>query len=148
MPLRKKRIVPILDAKRAMTLHITAGDISRSDKKDPTHCAAALACKRMKGVKEARVHLTRVYVRQNDGNVLRYTTPARLKGEIIAFDRGGQFEPGDYTLNPPAPSQRVTGKRQGAKRLPRSRKGKATRKYYQFTNVRQSAPKGHQEIDF
>jgi len=149
MALKKKSILPIIDAKRPITLHITRTDISRSDRKEPSHCAAALACKRMKGVKEARVHLSRVYIRQNNGNVLRFVTPQRLKSEIIAFDRGGQFEPGDYTLYPPTKTTKATGQRTGGKDKPGKKKwkGQPKRKYYRFTNVRTSAHGAFQEVD-
>jgi hypothetical protein len=105
---------PVLDAKKTVTLKITANDISKADRKEPADCAVARACRRELHAKEVRVHLGRVYIRQNEGNWLRYQTPRSLRSEIIAFDRGGNFQPGEHTLSPTPPSQR-TGKRQGSK---------------------------------
>jgi hypothetical protein len=37
----------------------------------------------------------------------RYILPASTQKEIIAFDRGGKFMPGTYTLQAPSPYQRL-----------------------------------------
>lgn len=128
---------PVIDAKKPITLIVTEGDINRADRKEPADCAFARACRRALHVKEARVHLGRVYLRANDGNWTRYLTPRTLRSEIIAFDRGGAFEPGEFTLGAPQPSKR-TGKTQGSKRgrnRPRTAKVKR-RSPHVVTNVR------------
>ncbi len=56
---------------------------------------------------EVRVHLSRVYVRTGR-KWTRYKAANGLRTEIIAFDRGGSFEAGEYTLKPSPPSQRHT----------------------------------------
>ena len=106
---------PVLDAKRAITLTITPNDIAKADRKEPVDCAVARACRRELHAKEARVHLGRVYVRMNEGNWQRFLTPKALRSEIIAFDRGGSFEPGTFVLSAPTPSKVATGKRRGGK---------------------------------
>jgi hypothetical protein len=63
-------------------------------------------------VKEARVHLSRIYVRCNEKNWVRYLTPRPMRSEIIAYDRGGDFLPSVYTVKPVSASKR-TGKKQG-----------------------------------
>lgn len=104
---------PVIDAKRSLVLHITANDIAKADRKEPADCAVARACRRDLHAKEVRVHLGRVYIRFNEGNWQRYRTPKSLRSEIIAFDRGGTFSPGEHVL--PIPDKRPVGKRQGGK---------------------------------
>lgn len=105
---------PIIDARKSLTLHVTLNDIKSADLREPGNCAVARACRRELKVAEARIHLGRVYIRQNKGNWQRYHTPRQLRTEIIAFDRGGSFEPGEYTLAAPPPShQHNRGKRLG-----------------------------------
>lgn len=107
--------LPVLNAKAPITLKVTSRDITQADPKQPDQCAFARACRRALHVKEARVHLGRVYVRSNDTDWLRYITPPALRVEIIAFDRGGEFMPGEYTLLSP-PKSKQTGKEQGSKK--------------------------------
>ncbi len=90
--------LPIIDAKRPVTLVITKRDVTTADTKEPAHCVVAKACRRMMNAAEVRVHLSRTYVRANEGNWTRFFTPRSLRQEIIAFDRGGKFEPGQYQL--------------------------------------------------
>lgn len=94
--------LPVIDAKRPLTLEVLPADIAKADTKHPESCAAARACVRGLKVLEARVHLGRVYLRQNKNNWVRYSTPKHLRDEIIAFDRGGTFEPGVFELGVPA----------------------------------------------
>ncbi len=60
--------MPVIDAKQSTTLHITKQDIARGDRKRPDKCAAALAIVREMHAIEARVHLSRIYIRTNKGN--------------------------------------------------------------------------------
>jgi hypothetical protein len=95
---------PVVNAKRKLVLHISAADIKAAKSKDPALCAAARAAMRVvPNCIAARVHLGRAYILQK--NVWhRFKTPEPLRGEIIAYDRGGKFEPGDYELCPMSPS--------------------------------------------
>lgn len=92
---------PVVDADKPVTVHITPEDCARGSKKDPGKCAAALALKRVTACDESRVHLGCTYLRFGN-KWLRYATPPSLKAEIISFDRGGGFYPGDFRL-PPMP---------------------------------------------
>src|SRR5258707_9669289 len=91
--------LPVLDAKQAITIEVTAADVAKADIKKPEGCAAARAITRGLHALEARVHLGRVYVKTNKDHWIRFMTPKNLQSEIIAFDRGGSFEPGDYTVS-------------------------------------------------
>lgn len=91
--------LPVRDATHSVILHVQPRDISGSKSKKPGGCAAARAIKREQGA-EARVHLGRVYVKRGK-HWDRYMTPRNLRDEIIAFDRGGVFEPSEVTLIAP-----------------------------------------------
>ncbi len=95
----------VVDATKPATIHITKHDAKVGDNKNPSGCAAAIAAKRdIADCLSARVHIGRVYIEQKN-KWIRYQTPDSLRSEIIAFDRGGSFQPGVYQLRPVAPSQ-------------------------------------------
>src|SRR5262245_60716231 len=106
MPAKQMKIdgLPVVDALRSVILHINKGDVAKGRKKSPSKCAAPLARIREFKVKEARVHLGRTYVRVND-KWIRYLTPHSLRSEMIAFDRGGSFDPGEHRLMKMQPSR-------------------------------------------
>jgi hypothetical protein len=97
---------PVVDADKSVVVEITQSDCERGSKKDPTKCAAALALRRITGCDEARVHIGCTYLRFGS-KWLRYATPPSLKSEIISFDRGGGFYPGDFRLHPMPASNRL-----------------------------------------
>jgi hypothetical protein len=108
MEIAGKRVV---DATRSLHIVISPRDAADGRTKDPAGCAAARAIVRgfrEEGVKQARVHLGRVYV-EYPNKWVRYKTPSSLRAEIISFDRGNQasFMPGDYTLQKISPADRV-----------------------------------------
>jgi hypothetical protein len=120
---------PVVDADQPITLEITQADCKRGSKKDPTRCAAALALKRVTGCDECRVHIACTYLRFGD-RWLRYATPPSLKAEIISFDRGGGFYPGDFRLHPMPASNRLRPVRQKPGPKPKANpsiSGEATR---------------------
>jgi hypothetical protein len=92
----KKRVV---DATEPLTVRITSADVRSGAKKSPSTCAAAKALCRTAHVDAAQVYVGRTYVLQGK-TWTRYRTPRSLRTEIIAFDRGGAFAPGEYTLMP------------------------------------------------
>lgn len=113
---------PVVDADKPVTVHISPEDCARGSKKDPEKCAAALALKRVTDCDESRVHLACTYLRFGK-KWLRYATPPSLKAEIISFDRGGGFYPGDFRLHPMPASLRLKPANQ--KSGPRARKPRA-----------------------
>lgn len=123
----------VVDGAKKIILAIGPTDIKNGDTKDPASCAAAQACMRQLGVAEARVHIGRVYVKK--GNVwVRFKTSKALRTEIIAFDRGGSFAPGEYTLEVMQPSKRK-GKRQGGA-VSRKTGNKRKQAYHTVAGVR------------
>lgn len=125
---------PIVDGARKLTVHISSRDTKRGQTKSPASCAAALACKReVPKCTQARVHISRTYLKIN-GKWVRYATPPALRSEIVAFDRGAPFAPGTYALAPLKASSRVR-KRQGSDK-PKKRNGKKRRAYHMVSGVR------------
>ena len=126
--------LPVVDAKKPVTLQVTKRDISHADVKDPANCAAARACTRQLGT-EARIHLSRVYLKQaRPRRWDRYVTPPQLRNELIAFDRGGTFAPGAFVLWVPQPTQQLgarPGRPSGNTAHPKRRRG-----YHRVTDVR------------
>jgi hypothetical protein len=104
--------LPVINAKKPIMLHVTPEDIKAARKHSPGNCAVAKACMREWKVKEVRVHLSRIYIRCNEKNWVRFATPSPMRNEIISYDRGGDFLPSVFTIKPVSLSQR-TGKRQG-----------------------------------
>lgn len=98
MEINGKRVV---DATKPISIHITKRDTTEGDNKNPSSCAAARAVKReIPDCVNARVHIGRVYV-ETPKQWIRYNTPDALRTEIVAFDRGGSFAPGQYKLQVP-----------------------------------------------
>jgi hypothetical protein len=92
----------VVDATKPVLIHITERDATDGDNKNPSGCAAARAVKRdLPECVSARVHIGRVYV-ETPKRWIRYETPDALRTEIVAFDRGGTFQPGAYKLQVPA----------------------------------------------
>jgi hypothetical protein len=116
--------LPVVDAKKPVTIKIGQPDILKGNTRDPAACAAAVACKRIMHAKKARVHLGRTYVLMGK-KWLRFMTPMSLRTEIVSFDRGAKFAAGTYVLSPPQPSMRM-GKRTGSDKD--KRKGGAKRR--------------------
>ena len=126
--------LPVVDAKRPVSFTIGDRDILGADTKEPGNCAVARACRRELSVIEARVHLSRIYLRTNKSNWVRYVTPTKVRSEIIAFDRGGQFDPIEVKLHAPAKNERLGTPRRGGKASGRGKK--RVRAYHITTNVR------------
>ena len=95
----------VVDAENDLILVILNKDIKKATKKNNRGCVVAKACNRQENV-EALIHLTRVYLR-NGGPWTRYVLPGSLRGELIAFDRGGKFIPGTYVLKAPTEASKL-----------------------------------------
>lgn len=126
----------VVDARKPLILEIKDRDVKNSHRKDASGCAAVVACKRQLKVKDVRVHLAFTYI--DDGEKwIRYRTPGSLRSEIISFDRGASFTPGEYKINPASATNKL-GAAQPKRDGPRpAGKGKGI-PYHRVTNVRAS----------
>lgn len=131
----------VIDATKKLVIEISRADISGGRSKMPDACAAARACiRQVPKCTQARVHLSRTYLKIGD-KWLRYMTPASMKLEIAAFDRGTNFLPGVYVLSPLQPSHRDGGRARGGKDVAKKRKvSKSPKKrapYHRLEGVRE-----------
>src|SRR5882672_9324381 len=106
MKINGKRVV---DAKKPLMLEVTGDDIRHANPKDPAGCAAAVAAMRQEGVAHAYVHLSKVYI-ERPTQWVRYENPRALRQEVVVFDRKGEFEPNEFKLKVPPPSQTREGR--------------------------------------
>ena len=92
----------IVNAAKPLSLNITREDIKSARRKQPSCCVVAQALKRDIGAIEARVHLSRCFIRLEDKPEVwvRLMTPLSLRTNIIAYDRGGLFELGEFVFVP------------------------------------------------
>jgi hypothetical protein len=98
--------IEVKDSEEELTVKILPRDVKAGAAKNATACAAAKALCRERKCQAAKVHVSRVYLKEGDAWT-RYKTPPSLRNEIIAFDRGGAFEPGEYTLLPVSAGDRA-----------------------------------------
>ena len=136
MQIRSIDGLPVIDAKKPLTIHVNKKDIDNAEKKDPAYCAVALACRRELHAVEVRVHLSRTYIRTNKSNWVRYFTPPAMRNEIVIFDRGGRFLEGEFTLSPITPSKQKRGQQGSKKNQNNKDSGKKRRAYRVLTDVR------------
>jgi hypothetical protein len=120
---------PVLNATKPVDIHITPLDIRTAKAKDPTACAAAKACVRELQATAAIVKRGRTYLKLGR-SWFRFKTPLSLRSEIISFDRGGVFEPGEHTLLVP------DDWRSYKPRGPHKAKGAKRRSYHAVAQIR------------
>lgn len=113
--------VEVEDASEPLVITVNKTDVRIGAKKNADTCAMARALCRQTGCEAAKVHFSRAYIKQGR-KWLRFAVPPALRSEVLAFDRGGEFAPGEYRLHPvqptvrlDAPVRRKTGHRNGKK---------------------------------
>jgi hypothetical protein len=118
--------LPMIDAKRALDVKITAADCKGAVPHNQTKCAIARALKRS-GAKEAYVLRTTAWIDDGD-HLVRYALPPSLQKEVVSFDRSGDFRPGSYALSPAPNAKRNRAQRAGKhpQKVARRRLKKAT----------------------
>lgn len=90
----------VKDASRNVTIEVTKKDINSSQVKNLKSCAIAQACKRAMHLDGVVISRSIAYL-VKDKHAIRYVLSDAATKEIIAFDRGGSFEPGEYKLHKP-----------------------------------------------
>ena len=136
--------LPVVDAKKTLHVEVLPTDIRKATRKDEYRCAMAVAVERTTG-REAKIHLSRAYVLNNSNPKRkfweRHIVEDRVTREVIAYDRGGDFAEGDYTLSRPYPSNRLGITHSPS--LPTAKRGKGQKRArHVTTGVREIARKG------
>ncbi len=86
------------DANKSIDIEVTSKDVSKAARKDHVECAMAVACKRARSVDGVIISRSIAYLIK--GSVAtRYILPPSVSREVVAFDRGVDFEPGSYSLS-------------------------------------------------
>jgi hypothetical protein len=143
----------IKDAKTPLDISVNKADLRGARKKDPANCAFAKACKRQEDVDEVFFFGTTAYTKKGK-TLTRYLMPTSMQKEVVAFDRGGKFEPGEYNLKAPVKTQKLEARREYSRKISsegRSRSkpgphvvkdGSRRVKSHITTNIRAPSPSG------
>ena len=133
--------LPVKDAKKSIRLEIMREDIANARKKDSNCCAVAKACTRGLNVKAVKVHLTRLYLNTDGKCFTRYIVGGAMRSEIIAFDRGGKFQPGLYNLGVPDKTKALGYAKVRKSKVKKNEKGKPKliKTYTETKNIRATA---------
>lgn len=90
-------VTKVVDARRGIAIRVEPEDIKGSTKKKHEACALARACKRTMRLDGAIISRSRAYLIR--GRIAtRYILPPSVEREIVSFDRGVGFAPGEYEL--------------------------------------------------
>jgi len=90
----------VVDGTKTIQIEITKHDAQLASRQDHGNCAVARACMKQEGT-DAIVHISRVFLKMKNKDIwVRYIIKNDLRTEIVSFDRGGDFEPGIFTLYP------------------------------------------------
>jgi hypothetical protein len=130
--------IPVQDAKRPLKIRLSSSDIQRGKKKNNKACAFACAATHVPGVTRAYIFRTAAIL-EYDNKMVRYMLSPAMRREVLAFDRGGTMEPGDYTLKHPTGGHTKEAYEARSKKRPgrhQPGKGKIRRKVVQTPNMR------------
>jgi len=103
----------VVDAKKNVDIEVTNADDRVAAKKSHKTCAMAVACKRKFKLDGVVISVNRAYLVKGK-KAERFELPPSVSREVVSFDRGGGFEPGEYQLSKVAPDKRL-GKKHYAK---------------------------------
>jgi len=116
----------VTDAHGPIEIEVTPADARKGRRKSHQTCAMAVACRRKFNLDGVLLSHSVAYLVKGP-RATRYVVPPSVQREIVSFDRGVEFKPGDYWLNPPGGQQRLgsrtavpAGKR-SARRVARTR---------------------------
>ena len=123
------------EAKHPLVVEVTRGDVKSSKRKDMSHCAMAQACKRVFHADGVIMARSIAYLVKGD-LAIRYGVPNTVTREITAFDRGGDFEPGIYSLVPKTKGMTLEHKVKMNKAEGGNKPNKGIRKYHHTTGIR------------
>ena len=121
------------DARCHAEVTVTAADEKASKKMDHDSCAMAVACKRELKVDGVIISRKTAYLIKGT-KATRYELPESVSREVVSFDRGGGFAPGDYNMRPPSESRRLGVMRGG--NGARNGNGKPIRRQHKTSNIR------------
>jgi len=104
----------VVDAERNARIEVTKSDETKANKKSHKTCAMAVACKRKFHLDGVIISANRAYLVKGD-KARRFELPPSVTKEIVSFDRGSGFEPGEYELSKVSPTARLDRPASGKK---------------------------------
>lgn len=99
-------VVKVKDATKPLEVTVAKTDVDNSKVRNHKDCVFAHACKRMEDIDGAIIAIKSAYIIKGD-TAIRYSIPDSLAREIVAFDRDGKFETGDYYVREPSPTLKL-----------------------------------------
>ena len=109
----------VVDATRNARIEVTKRDEATSKRKSHKTCAMAVACKRKFHLDGVIISSNRAYLVKGD-KARRFELPPSVTKEVVSFDRGGGFEPGEYELSRVSPTSRLDAPRPSGKAHPKT----------------------------
>ena len=100
------QVKSVVDATKNAHIEVTAQDDKVAKRKSHKTCAMAVACKRKFNLDGVIISANRAYLVKGT-QARRFELPPSVSREVVSFDRGGGFEPGDYELSRPGPAHRL-----------------------------------------
>jgi len=92
------QVTTIEDAAECVEIEVTKQDDKIAKKKDHKTCAMAVACKRKLGLDGVLISINTAYLVKGT-KARRYHLPQSVAREVVSFDRGAGFAPGQYQLS-------------------------------------------------
>lgn len=89
----------VIDSTHFRSITVTRVDVAAAQRKAHSACALARACNRECKLDGAIIALTTAYLVKGT-QATRYKVPSRIREELVSFDRGAGFAPGEYYLTP------------------------------------------------
>ena len=99
-------VIDLRDAKKNMYITVTKKDCAAARRKQHSDCAMAVAAKRAMNLDGVVMAINVAYLVKNN-RAFRLMVPESVQREIISFDRGGGFTPGEYRLSRPTKTKRL-----------------------------------------
>lgn len=119
---RFPQVKTVIDSKKSVEIEVNSTDVDKAKRKDKKGCAMAIACKRKFHLDGIIVSLNRAYLIKGT-KATRFTVPEAVSREIISFDRGSEFQQGQYKIKK-IPDREIIGSRLNRKRGKHTGKGR------------------------
>jgi hypothetical protein len=99
-------VTHVEDASESIDVTVTVADDKASKRMEHDTCAMAVACKREQKVDGVIISRKTAYLIKGK-TATRYELPESVSREVVSFDRGAGFAPGDYSMRPPSGSRKL-----------------------------------------
>lgn len=104
-------VLEVVDAKRPVRIEVTEQDATKKGIKNHESCAMAVACKRKFNLDGVVISRSTAYLVKGR-KARRFKLSPSVSREIVSFDRGAGFAPGNYHLTTFPETQRLGSRRE------------------------------------